>query len=291
MRTRLSTVLVVALLSACGDNVLVRETSQAPIAAQDAPEAVKLHAAAPERDAFAPAPPAPQSPSSSQKFIRTADVRFQVDSVERAIQRIDSMARMRQAFVADVQLSNDALDASARLVIRVPATHFAGLLASLAVIGDLRNQTLTTEDVTREYADLETRLGVKEQTVARLRTLLATRTGRLDDVLSVERELARVVTELEQLKGERQYYDNRVATSTIVVSLFEPAVYARAGFWAPVATALRSSVQVLSASVSWGIYAIAFLLPWVVIATLGWFIFRRTRAARRGVAPQPQQAV
>jgi hypothetical protein len=224
-----------------------------------------------------------QAAFANQKLIRTAEAHIEVDSVERAIQRIDSLARQNNAFVADVNLSNAERFASARLVIRVPSAQFTTMVASLATLGKVTNQALATEDVTREYADLETRLGVKEQTVGRLRNLLATRTGQLDDVLNVERELARVVTELEQLKGERNYYDQRVAVSTISVSLSEPNLIASRGFSPNIGTAFTTSIRMLANFASGVISAITFLIPWLAVAGLGWLISKRFRLMRRAM--------
>ena len=294
MRNPLLRLAMAAALAACGDDVTIRDAPSAPMRSAAiepgaggrgpryaAAQARSSEASTPREAALINTTAYAQAAFADQKLIRTAEANIEVDSVERAIQRIDSIAKLRNAFVADVNLSNAERAANARLVIRVPATQFTALLSSLTALGKVQHQSVATEDVTKDYADLETRLGVKEQTVARLRTLLATRTGQLEQVLNVERELARVVTELEQLKGERNYYDQRVAISTVTVNLYEPAAFARAGFWAPIGEALRSSVDVLSKSVSAVIYLVAFLIPWLVIATIGWYLAKRIRLMRR----------
>jgi hypothetical protein len=126
----------------------------------------------------------------------------------------------------------------------------------------------------REYTDLEIRLGVKEETVARLRSLLGTRTAKLSDVLEVEEELGRAITELEQMKGERRFYDHQVAMSSITLSLFEPTIggpqIAR-----PVAAALRASLAVFGSSVAQVIYVVTFLVPWIAFIGLLWWTLTR----------------
>jgi hypothetical protein len=56
----------------------------------------------------------------------------------------------------------------------------------------------------------------------RLVTLLATRTGKLQDVLSVERELARVREEIERYEGRLRYLRANVSVSTLAVTISEP---------------------------------------------------------------------
>src|SRR6185503_21146634 len=99
------------------------------------------------------------------------------------------------------------------LTLRVPADRFAESLAALRSLGRVRVDNTNAEDVTRSYNDLAIRLAVKRDMVARLRALLSNRAARLSDLVEVERELGRAITELEQMEGERRFLDNQVALS------------------------------------------------------------------------------
>jgi hypothetical protein len=64
----------------------------------------------------------------------------------------------------------------------------------------------------------------------RLIDLLATRTGKLKDVLDVERELARAREEIERYEGRLRYLRAHATLSTLTISLHEPLpVVGRAG--------------------------------------------------------------
>jgi hypothetical protein len=125
-------------------------------------------------------------------------------------------------------------------------------------------------------------LSVKEETAVRLRRLLADRTGKLSDVLEVEREIDRVVTEIEQMKGERRYYDSRIALSMINLTLFEAGA-TRPNSRLSIADAFRQSLEELSTSVAWLVYVVTFLAPWLVLASVVWWLVRFIRT-RRGAA-------
>jgi hypothetical protein len=265
---------VFTALASCG------EAPMRSVPAADEAPAFRVQAAEAEVGASAPAI---QAMWAEQKLIRTADLGLQVEEVPAAVDRVDSAARRHDGFVADRRVTRHEGDRqTATLTIRVPADRFDGLLEELRGLGDVRTDAVGTEDVTRAYADLETRLAVKEETAARLRRLLAERSGQLADVLAVERELSRVVTELEQLKGERRYYDQRIAVSTINVSLFEPGALLQPGAGAPIAEALGRALHTLSWSVSWLIYLVTFLAPWLAVGALGWWL---VRSVRRRAAP------
>jgi hypothetical protein len=242
---------------------------------------------APERIAdsasFAPgAAPSLEAMWAEDKLIRSAELRILVPGVRDAIDRADSLVRSMGAFIADTRVTQAAKERSdARITIRVPAGQFTRVVGALRTLGRVESESLGTEDVTKAYADVQTRLAVKEEEAGRLRTLLATRTGKLSDVLDLERELSRVVTEIEQLKGEHRYYDERIAVSTIVLFLYEPGAILRPGTADPILAAFRSALAVLATSVAYLVYAITFLAPWALLATLVFGSVRRLRARSR----------
>jgi len=227
------------------------------------------------------APPSLQAMWAEQKLIRSAELRIEAQSVPIAVARADSMARQYGALLADTRITQDDQDRkSAALLIRVPVAKFPDLLNALRTLGEVKADAVATEDATKAYADLETRLAVKEETAVRLRRLLSDRTGKLSEVLEVERELSRVITELEQLKGERRYYDQRIAVSTISMSISEPGALVPPGSTAPIAEAFRRSLQVLSTSIAGLVYLVTFVTPWLVVVGFGWWLVRWIRVHR-----------
>ncbi len=218
----------------------------------------------------------------AQKLIRSGDLELQVDDVRVAARRADSVALAMGGLVADSRMTRGAQDRQeAELVVRVPSERFGAAMAALSALGKVNAATTKAEDITKAYADLATRLAVKEQTVLRLRTLLDNRTAKLSDVLEVERELAKQVTELEQLKGEQRYYDHRIAVSSITVTLTEGTASHISQLSGPVATAFRRALEVLGSSVAGLVYVVIFILPWVVFAAAGVWLAQRVKARLR----------
>jgi len=224
---------------------------------------------------------------AAQKLIRTGELQIRVSDVPRASHAADSIARAHGGMLADSRVSQDAGDArQAQLVFRIPSERFAEASAALRRLGDVRTETVNTQDITKEYADLDTRLAVQQQTVARLRGLLDTHTAKLSDVLDVERELARSVSELEQMKAARRFYDQQVALSTLTLVLFESTGSRGTRLTTPVANALRGALEVLGISLAGLVYAVVFLLPWLLLAAAAWWLaqrWRRRPSRARGV--------
>jgi hypothetical protein len=254
---------------------------------------------APQESMAAAAPPPPPEASAApaaaywttQKLIRTAELRIEVKNVQAAAHAADSLVKQSGALVAESRISQDAQERhEAQLVVRVPSDHLSGALMALRQLGDVKEDAVSTQDVTKEYADLDTRLAVKEQTVARLRALIDNRTAKLSDVLDVERELARAVTELEEMKGERRYYDQQIALSTIKLTLEDHAAARSSQLTDPISASFHNALDVLATSVSVLIYLITYLLPWMVVAVpAGWFVHRwRTRVRKERSADLPR---
>ena len=220
----------------------------------------------------------PQAAVAQRRLIRSAELRMEVERVVLALNRADSIATAQGGLVADMRVSQDRNGKrEATAILRVPSGVLTETLTALKQLGDVRNEVVTSEDVTKAYFDLETRLGVKEQTSERLRAILRDRTGRLSDVIEAERELDRVVTEIEQLKGERRFYDQRIALSDVRLALIEPGAIVTSVSGTGIRSAFRRSLATLATSVAWLIYLVTFLAPWVLVASLVWWAARVIR--------------
>jgi hypothetical protein len=82
---------------------------------------------------------------------------------------------------------------------------------------------VSAQDVGEEYTDITARVANSHRLEGRLIDLLATRTGKLSDVLEIERELARVREEIERMEGRLRYLRAHAATSSLSVTVHEKA--------------------------------------------------------------------
>jgi hypothetical protein len=283
MSLRSVSILAPLLLVACGD----KKSDFLDAPAASVAMTSRVYESKAESGAQGPAattPPAQQAPID-QKLIRTGSITLEVGDLDSSVRAVDSVARANQGLVLNTSRARHRGARSAGLEIKVPADRFSRTLEALRPLGRVDWESIETEDVTKAYFDLSIRLSVKEDAAKRIRMLLD-RSGSLADVLAAERELSRVVLEIEQLKGERRYYDERVAMSTIKVELSEPHGFA-AGALEPVTSAGRESLLVFLRSVGALIYAISFALPWLALAALVFLGLRRLRARVRASRIEP----
>lgn len=216
-----------------------------------------------------------------RKVIRQVSIDLEVGDVEEARGAMVRIAAASGGFISDLGIQGtDSERRSGRLTLRVPSDRMEDALSALSNLGKVRSESQGSQDITTQYLDTETRLRVLRETDARLREILRKRTGDLSDVLQVERELARVVTQIEQLEGQKRFWDEQVDLATIHVSMSEPIAGIEAGWADPVVAAFRASLAVLARSVAFLITLAAGALPFAILGGLGWLAWRGARKVR-----------
>jgi hypothetical protein len=186
---------------------------------------------------------------------------------------------------------------SGTVAVRVPSNSFTQALSDAGKLGTLKNQTLSTQDVTEEYVDLEARIKNSEAHVNSLVALLS-QAKTVDEILQVQSVLTYAQQDLEQLKGRLRYLDANTSYSTITLSIYEkgtePVVASAWGTGSAFKDALHYVVRVFNGIIR----GLGVLIPvLIVLAIIGYIVYRIVMAvARRNrerqqamYQPRPQQ--
>ena len=203
------------------------ETAQAEMAAREsASEAVAMNYAADASSAETPA-----AEVANRKLIRNANVELEIVSFEDAVQKITAFANEERGYVAT---TNSQKQANGKLrgqvIVKVLPENLDRFLQKIRGLGELKNQTLGTEDVTKAYFDTDARLKNARVMEQRLIEMLKTKTGKVSDLLQVEKELGRVREDIEKMQGELKYWDSQVQFATVTISLAEKDMEEPAAF-------------------------------------------------------------
>jgi hypothetical protein len=304
---------LVLLLAACGggapDQAQYAEESVSSMPATVAPappaeREMAMDAAAPKAPGSGTAvgaeggqaqgPGAPGAPAAATDtatvpamIIRTGNATVQVDSLEPAVARVRQLAQRVGGYVANTsQQGGERETRQATLELKIPARRFDEALGGLKPLGEVESVNVSTQDVGEEFVDVSARVANARRLEERLLGLLATRTGKLEDVLAVERELARVREEIERFDGRLRYLRTRVAVSTLTVSLHEPhpvvGDYPGAN---PILSAFRQAWRNFVSFVAAFIASLGILVPLGAILWVLWLLLRRLRWRRRPPPP------
>lgn len=224
-------------------------------------------------------------------LIRRGNASIRVDSLELAITRVHEVARRVSGIVANtnVQTGNEEVP-SASIELRIPSDRFDEAVNGLRPIGKVESVNVSVEDVGEEFVDVTARMGNARRLEQRLIEVLANRTGKLADVLAVERELARVREEIERYEGRIRYLRERVAVSTLVVSVHEPPplVADRPG-QSPIREAFKQAWRNFVGLIAAIIASLGVVIPLGALLVTGFFVWRRYSPALKPAGAGPGQ--
>jgi hypothetical protein len=210
-------------------------------------------------------------------IIRTGQAFIEVDKVDPAILRIRQLAAQVGGYIANSSISGgrDQIR-QATLEIKMPASKYDQGVGELSTIGKVETVNSTAEDVGEEFVDVTARVTNARRLEERLITLLSTRTAKLDEVLRVEHELARVREEIERYEGRLRFLSTRAATSTLTITVHEPApILGNNPGENPIAGALRHAWKNFVALVAGIIASLGVVIPLALIGFGGWVGYRR----------------
>lgn len=262
-----------------GPVVVEREVEKSALA-MPTPASAPLYAGANEEKAREIAA------EGERMIIRTVNMSILVEETDETLEELYALVKFHKGYIADSNRWLEDDNAMARVTLRVPAESLDPVLEAIRGMAiEVDSESLSGQDVTEEYTDLQARLGNLEAAEEQLLALLAEAREmrwKAEDILAVHRELTNIRQQIESLKGREQYLERMTALATIHVSIRAkpvPKVDVEKG-WNPLVTlsdaagALFSLAQLL---VDIGIYLIIFSPVVLVPAAIIWMIVRGLR--------------
>jgi hypothetical protein len=170
---------------------------------------------------------------------------------------------------------------SGTVAIRVPSSSFTKAVSDASKLGTLKNQSLSTQDVTEEYVDLEARIKNSEAYVESMIALFG-KAQTVDEILQVQSVLNYAQEDLEALKGRMRYLEEHTSYSTITMSIYETGVEVTSGddwgFVAALKDGLRNIVKAFNAIIR----GLGVLIPvLIVLGIIAWIVYLIARAILR----------
>jgi hypothetical protein len=292
---------VIALLCACAQKVSdagsapgQAEAAMAPApAARQAVMATADSAAA--SDPSGPGRPAVTVPMLAYEYSLSLEVPLRrlptlIDKHEKACN--DAGPTVCQVIGAQTNAEGNA-GARATLTVRAAPAWLKTFRARIqedvkGAGGKVANTSVDTEDLTRAIIDTEAALRAKTTLRDRLQALLATRPGKLQELLEVERELARVQGEIDATQSELAVMRTRIATSKLTVSYISEGVLAPDNAMRPLSEAIHDVARNVAGGFAAIIVILSVLFPFaVVFGPVIWLIsrwMRRRKAAKLAAA-------
>ena len=299
------------LLSACG----ARNFSSAPSAGDN--ERAMMQQAAPAADFYGEAEAVASVPDGSQqssgastnallnrKMIARASLAMVVSDTAETIKSVEALMAELGGFIAMENFYNQSTGDQPMLggtmTLRVPAESLATAMERLQAMAlEVGNHSITREDVTDQYVDLDAQLRNLTATEDELREMLAEVRAKPnatpEDILAVHNRLTEIRGQIEQVQGRKNMLDNLIGLSTIELSLVPDASLlpvVEEG-WRPltvVRDAARALVGALQGLGNFAIWFVIYLLPILLIVAIPFallLLLLRWLIRRRRVAVTP----
>lgn len=276
---------IIATLTGCGD-------TQSHRAASDLN--VKLHSHVELPASSAPAQPAKAklvnfqaAPKVARRIIYDADVSLVVNDMAVTETQIASLLKKSDGYVAEASVDRrEGEHLTGRWRVRVPVAQFETFLDAVSKLGVAESRKQTAQDVTEEYVDLEAQITNKKRLEERIVALLKESTGKINEIIEVERELGRVRGEIEQMEGRLRLLTNRTDFTTVSITARVEENYvppAAPTFPNRIARAWVLSLDALRVFSEQLAVAIVYATPWIAIlsvAAIPAFLIARKRNAK-----------
>ena len=208
-----------------------------------------------------------------RKIVTNVDMNVRVDDVNDAMEAVTNLVDTSGGFVVSVSRTEDEDETFAFMSFRIPSNDLEAILSRVRDISErVERENRSSQDVTTEFVDIEARLGNLEAAEQQLMVLFE-RSGKVSDVLEVQRELTNMRGQIESLQGRLNYLSQTTATSLVSV-WFHPttstAPISDPG-WSPSETA-RGATRGLAAFGRWfadvAITVAIFSPVWVPIVVI-----------------------
>ena len=165
---------------------------------------------------------------ADRMVVAVASIGIEVEDVEASITKVRAAAEGLGGYVEQLTSAAGKENTTATMTVRVPQPRFFDALDHLDAVGKITNRSVGSNDVTDQFIDLQARLKSSQTQEASLLRLME-RVSTVSDVLTLEREIARIRSEVERLQGQLNFLERRVDLATITVSLNKPVIIGDAG--------------------------------------------------------------
>lgn len=237
-------------------------------------------------DGFAMTKFADQQPGGGQsspvtierKLIKNGSIEFEVGSVTDTKEKINSLVKEAGGYISSDNQNNYSGSPRFEQVARIPADKLDDFVSKIeALAKKVDSKSISTQDVTEEFIDVETRLATKKELETRYRELLK-QAKSVKDIIEVEAQLNNVRSEIESMEGRLKYLNSQVSFSTLNISYYQVASgnYGFASrFFNSFGEGWRNLLDFII-----GLFA---AWPFVIIIGVGAWLFIRWRRKRNAV--------
>lgn len=230
----------------------------------------------------------------NHKIITTYTFEMRTDEFDNHFKQLQDKAAQLGGYVQSSSVSGTKPETysdygrTANLAFRIPTAKAKEFVDFTQGTGEITYSNCDTEDITLNYFDTETRLGVLRDQLDRLKEIMKT-TGNMEDLVELEKAISETTLEIEQYTTQLRRYDDLVDYTTVYVTINEnrlakgPA--AKEGMGERMSAGLSESFVAVGVFLENALVAIVCAIPAIlVIAVLAAIVVLVVKLIKKGKA-------
>ena len=216
------------------------------------------------------------------KIIRNGTLQMETISFDDAVKQILSKTTSIAGYVQSSNVSGSSIAAkqgaesrTGEFILRIPKTKFDSFISDIGNLGSITNQKISSEDVTAAYFDTQAHLKSLNIQEERLLELLK-KTGKLEDIIVLEKELSDVRYQIESLSGSLKKWDNLIdyCTLNIQISEVHKIKESSVSYGDKIANGFTSSLKSLIDFAKEFVVIVFVCLPYIVVLSILFLLIR-----------------
>lgn len=215
------------------------------------------------------------------KIIKQGDLRFETNDLEKTYNQIRSAVKKYNATVQKDTEGKDYESLFRNITVRVPNQNFDVFIADISKgVGYFDKKEISSQDVTEDYIDIDSRVKTKKVLEGRYLELLKKAT-KVSEMLEIEKKLSEIREEIEAKEGQLKYMQNRVSMSTVTIAFYK-TIAAESGVTVSYGTKIGNAIKSGFNGISSFLIGLLQIWPFIIIL-VGLFLLIRKRLKRRKI--------
>ncbi|GLC79093.1 DUF4349 domain-containing protein [Lacrimispora brassicae] len=239
---------------------------------------------------------------AGRKLIRTISMNVETDEFEALVSELQAKITQLGGYVEQSDMSGSRMSSSgkpvtrfANMTVRIPVSQMNSFVSTVETNGNVTDKSETTQDVTLQYSDLESKKKALEIEQEKLWEFLE-KAESVDTVITLQQRLSEIRYQLESMESQLRLYDNQVDYSTVHMNIREVAIFTpvsadsaltriNKGFTNNFKTLITAMTNLLIGMIT----TIPLWFPIVLIAGIVVFFLRKNRKKKIPSPPQPKK--
>lgn len=215
------------------------------------------------------------STGTQNMVIKEGSVRVQVEqgTLEEKKSRLSDLIRENGATTSYVGYNEYTTETQYWVTIKISPNKFDSFTESLKELGEIKQIDTSLEDVSEQYADINTRISNLQKELDRLNGLYD-KAEKVEEILSIEREVTRVQTQLEIYQQQKLDLERRSAKSTITVTLVEEKPAVEKDLFVPLEELGAIFFGAMGAAIMIIAGALGFIIPGLIILAVLYVLYK-----------------